>query len=341
MSKKKDEIALNPPRSLAPGQDEIAQELLNDVMALLAPTTRKTYFGCLERYAKWRWNGFEGHVWGAFLELVGGLPEGGPAGFTKKQARYALMKFRNHMLDLGLSNNYVALHLRAISSLSEKLYETGHANHIVKVSAPKTPISTSKERSLPPELVDEIFAGLEAEGTVRSKRDLAALYLLHDSGLRSKEARGIVWPRDVDLNRDPPMVKIKGKGRSEREPWPVSTRCAQAIQDWVEVRGNAKGPLLCVVPVSDKPKTLNANRLWNIFHRLKRLSGYKGKLGPHLLRHHKISTLARAGVSQWDLAKFARHSDPKTTMIYIHQDQKEMADLAELGNEEKEEENDD
>ncbi|MCA2992185.1 MAG: tyrosine-type recombinase/integrase [Gemmatimonas sp.] len=61
---------------------------------------------------------------------------------------------------------------------------------------------------------------------------------------------------------------------------------------------------------------MGVHRGAHILERLGTLAGIDGKIRPHGLRHRALTSLFESGTPLADVVAFARHADPKTTMVY-------------------------
>jgi integrase/recombinase XerC len=113
-------------------------------------------------------------------------------------------------------------------------------------------------------------------------RDRVLLRLLHDSGLRRKETTGIEWPLGVILDSKP-RVLILGKGRSRQEWRPISTPCAEAVRQYIEVRGKQNGYLLVSTHPSNLGGRLNVSTVNRRVTYWSELA--ESPVTPHGLRH--------------------------------------------------------
>jgi integrase/recombinase XerC len=142
----------------------------------------------------------------------------------------------------------------------------------------------------------------------RSARfDLAWFYLLYHAGLRLSEACYLELD-DLDLAGRRVMVR-SGKGLKDRVV-PLSTKCAQAVQAYLEVRGPAV-----------------TSQLWVLRHRAATTHGLRERIlnlaartgiavRAHRLRHTIATQLINAEMPVTSLQRLLGHEDLDKTMIY-------------------------
>lgn len=164
-----------------------------------------------------------------------------------------------------------------------------------------------------------------------AKRDRALLRLLHDEALRKSEATNLDYPDDFDPGR--PAVHIKGKARQGKEWVTINAPTLRALLEWLEARGDWPGPLFVARPCGGRSEREMAGRLANpdvfalrrigersvnaMLHGLARRAGLSQPCRPHGLRHQAITrALDLTGGDIRRVAKFARHSDVKVTLLY-------------------------
>jgi integrase/recombinase XerC len=157
--------------------------------------------------------------------------------------------------------------------------------------------------------------------SARRWRDRALLHLMYYAGLRRMEPLTAFYPED--LRRSPqdrsPELRIIGKKRDGEQEWvPIGETAFTALEDWIERRGTEPGPMF---PGRDKSKPLHENSVGNLVTRLAQAAGVD--VTPHGLRHTAITeVLERTGGDVRTAQRFARHSNPATTMVYDDNRQK-------------------
>ena len=160
--------------------------------------------------------------------------------------------------------------------------------------------------------IKALFANIDAT-TAGGARDAALLAMLYGCGLRRAEAAAA---RVEDLDDERTALRIRGKGNRERDA-PVNTGVRAAIDNWLQHRGTAPGPLLCrvsrhglVEPVGLSP---GAVRL-RLETRAKQAG--IGHCSPHDLRRTYVSTLLDEGADISTVARMAGHANVQTTARY-------------------------
>ena len=163
----------------------------------------------------------------------------------------------------------------------------------------------------------EIAALLEAcakDATAAGARDGALIALLRAGGLRRAEVCGL----DVDdYNPAAGVLVVHGKRNKDREI-PIGNGTAEALADWLMVRGTEPGPLF--VPVNKGGHIVEIRRMWPdaIFAALAKRAAAAGvsSLSPHDLRRTFASDLLDVGADIATVAKLMGHSSVTTTARY-------------------------
>jgi integrase/recombinase XerC len=161
-------------------------------------------------------------------------------------------------------------------------------------------------------------------------RDRAIFRLLHDIGFRRIEVHRIQIEDIVRGDKGMSVwIQRKGDNPKEKQLWPIASKPATAIDQWLALRENPTyGPLF--THRSGKPLTsLKA------FNAIVARWGVRGDLDEHLHPHklrHTIGTTAakQTGGNVVAVQRLLGHSDPKTTMIYIDNEGDEIRALQEL-----------
>lgn len=162
---------------------------------------------------------------------------------------------------------------------------------------------------------------LEREKGPMALRDRAILVLLHDGALR----RGEVSSLDLE-HYDPGglCLWVKAKKRTERVRIDLAPEMKQAIEAWLEIRGRKPGPLFFNFDRSKRSARLSDRSIARITHR-------RGVGRPHGIRHLAIGEYSDATNGNVEkVSKFARHKDPKVTMVYLDSLKKRDAEASKV-----------
>lgn len=175
-------------------------------------------------------------------------------------------------------------------------------------------------RKLPKVLsADEIAALLAVPNRAAPTglRNLAILTLMHRSGLRVSEACGIHL-RDAHLDEGQVHLRTEvAKGGKEAYAY-LDDQAVELLRAWIAVRRSLKigrKPHLFTTlaggPVSRK-------YCWSMMRRYARRAGIDRDVNPHMLRHTYATELLREGFNVREVQQLLRHSDIRTTVIYTH-----------------------
>jgi len=162
---------------------------------------------------------------------------------------------------------------------------------------------------LKPKEIDRFIADL------RRYRDLGIVLTMLLCGLRSQE---VIKLRMEDVDFQENRMLVRGKGRRERMV-PMPFALMQVLEKYLQMERPKNSAEYFFVPLQGKNigKQLNRNTFRAFFwHHRKKLGLPLAR--PHQFRHAFASDLARAGVPLTTIQKLLGHSDPKTSLIYIH-----------------------
>ena len=146
-------------------------------------------------------------------------------------------------------------------------------------------------------------------------RDAALLETIYSCGLRVSELCGL---RAEDINWNEQLVRVRGKGKKERQV-PIGAPALDAIRKYWETVDHAPSGLMPVF-------LANANRIEPmsprvVQMRLKRyleLAGLDPKLTPHKLRHSYATHMLDAGADLRSVQELLGHAHLATTQVYTH-----------------------
>jgi site-specific recombinase XerD len=178
------------------------------------------------------------------------------------------------------------------------------------------PIRGSREpkgRALTSGELRSLFASCAEDTTPVGARDAAALALMVGAGLRRTEAIELNVEQ-VDLHAE--EMRVLGKGNKERTV-PIANGTLSAVIDWIEIRGEAPGPLLITVDRGGHStgNRLTGDALLRICQRRASRAGVK-LFSPHDLRRTFASELLDAGGDIAAVQALMGHANIATTQRY-------------------------
>ena len=288
------------PRPSLPAVGQL--DLVEAFLAGRNPKTLRAYGGDLDDFAR-----FVGtSTRQAAVNLLLGAGQGG--------ANAAALAYRNDLLARELAPATVSRRLAALRSVVKLARTIGRVEWSLDVEAPKA----EKYRDTRGPGSDGWWAMLAAAGRAgdapKARRDRAILRLLHDRGLRRGEVVGLDL---ADLDLAGGTVEVMGKGRSQSERLTIGPATVRALADWIEARGSADGPLFVRLdPGKDLGGRLTGEAVRLIVAGVARKAGLDRVCKPHGLRHAAITEALDRGRDVRDVAKFSRHKDVRTLLIY-------------------------
>ncbi|MCX6640702.1 MAG: tyrosine-type recombinase/integrase, partial [bacterium] len=148
----------------------------------------------------------------------------------------------------------------------------------------------------------------------KAARDKAILRLLFDLALRRGEVTGLDFG-DVDLETG--TLAVKGKGRNnEKELLTLPVKTAEALKNWLEIRGSEPGVLFYNFDHAAKGERLTGRSVDRLVKYLGKRAGLKD-VRPHGLRHAAITeALDLTGGDVRKVQRFSRHRDIRTLSLY-------------------------
>ena len=170
-------------------------------------------------------------------------------------------------------------------------------------------------RRLEQEELRGMIQGARSSGGPKGTRDAALFGFLYATGARRREAVGVRWPADVDLERGGVELRTKGKRHRTAD---LQRPVIQALEDWLRVRGPAPGALFCPVDRFGQVKTdreLTPGAVLQICRQWAHELGLR-HFSPHDFRRTFAAELLDAGVDLHVCQEMLDHAEIATTARY-------------------------
>jgi integrase/recombinase XerD len=186
----------------------------------------------------------------------------------------------------------------------------------------------------------ELMALVEAVERIRKERTRimarAVLYTFLYSGLRRAECCDLKVD-DINLKERSILVRC-GKGSKSRKVF-ACDECIGALREWLAVRTTGPG-------FAGEGRECNHDWLWaynwerrlcgeslvNLIEEIKTIAGFADRkhIKPHSLRHACATRLLRNGANIRDIQAFLGHGQLQTTAIYLHSNEEQLRNIADL-----------
>ena len=260
------------------------------------------------------------------------------------------------IIKLHCRPNTVNLYLRSVKQFFAWTAAAGiYPNIAENVHAPKVDHTSHKKDALTPEQVLTIERSIKLQADARTRaqadepkdttgrvqrsieqgRRLNAIYVLAvNAGLRTIEiSRANI--QDIEIKGSNAVLYVWGKGRTEPDQRiPIAPEVLQAIRDYLNVRTDnptAGAPLFVSTGNRSGGKRMAPETISRLLKQALRAAGYDSeRITAHSLRHSAGSAAQRITGDIYTTQKYMRHSDPKTTEIYIHDGEDEQERAARL-----------
>lgn len=220
---------------------------------------------------------------------------------TARELREYVTEIRKHYQ----SEDTQSAHIRALHKFWGWLsLEYEFANPMRNIKYPQKPKAKIKAASLEDIAAMYAVAGDGAMGA----RNRAILAFLLDTGAR---AGGLIGLKMADLDMEKRKALVTEKGNKTRVV-PFTEFTAGVLQTWMHYRQ----PVDAVFYNMETMQPLTTNGLYQLFRRLARRAGIKGKFNPHSFRHAFAREYIMAGGDLATLAQQLGHRDVSTTVFH-------------------------
>jgi len=234
--------------------------------------------------------------------------------------------WRDHLLELGLSNTAISRKLSVIRSLFGYLrtygYNGANPADTAFVSVPPVP-RDGKTVALTPEDCRKLLDFPTIE-TPEGIRDRAILAILAFTGCRVGEVCRL---RIGDYKRSGGhhVLEVRGKGGKERR-MPLHPEAVERLEEWFAALGPTDPSEPMFRPLKSArgqggdgflPSPLTRRGIQYLVQRYVRKLGLDPNVTVHSFRVTALTTARERGADIVDLQDFAGHADPRTTLTYI------------------------
>lgn len=152
------------------------------------------------------------------------------------------------------------------------------------------------------------------DATAAGARDAAMIGLLLGCGLRRAEVASLMLD---DLDRGEMSLRVIGKGDKQRKVW-LTNGTAQAMLDWLQVRGDDAGALFCPVLRGGKVqagKGMTSQAIYLMLETRSKCAGIPA-VRPHDCRRTFVGSALDRGIDISTVANLVGHASVQTTQRY-------------------------
>lgn len=227
------------------------------------------------------------------------------------EANALALRYRNHMVERGLSAATVNRRLAALRSLVKLARTLGMISWKLEVEGLEA-VPYRDTRGPGREGVRRMLDALDTRLDAKARRDRAAVRLLYDLALR----RGEVVAMDLeDVDLEDGTVAVLGKGRTAKETVTLPPKTKAALEDWLQARGSESGAVFTNFDRAQKGRRLTGRSLHRIVRELGKEVGLRAR--PHGLRHAAITeALDQTNGNTRAVQRFSRHRDQRVLTRY-------------------------
>lgn len=230
---------------------------------------------------------------------------------TTQAYRADLEDFSRDLLQRHLSAATVNRRLSAIRSLLKLAKSLGFVTwEVIAKNAPVVPYRDTKGPTLPS--VRRLFAVVAKRPDRKGVRDFALIRVMYNLALRRNEAVTLDLSH-VEIERG--VLQVLRKGRTDRQPMTLAKPTAEALRQWISLRGPESGPLFLNCDRAGKGERLTGVSVNRIVAKWGTKIGLR--LTAHQLRHAAIThALDATNGDVRAVARFSGHRQLQTLVVY-------------------------
>lgn len=235
-----------------------------------------------------------------------------------------IYQYKSHLIEKEKSAYTISGYLTVVRQFFSWLEANKIFPNIAKsIKGLKKPKGFRKD-CLTIEQIKQALASFDLE-TLEGVRNFAIFNLLVRTGLRTIEiARATVG--DISRKSNTAILSIQGKGRDSKDDFVILLEeTLQPIRTYLKKRGvqNLRSPLFTSLSDRSYEEPLSPRAIsWIIKETFRSIDLDDLRISAHSLRHTAISLSIQNGASLAQAQAMARHSDPKTTMVYFHNEER-------------------
>ena len=188
------------------------------------------------------------------------------------------------------------------------------------IKGAKVKADNTKKEAFNEEDIKRVIESIDRT-TEAGKRNYCMILLSVTGGLRIIELQR-ANVQDLQTIKGQKVLYIQGKGRDEKDEYiKIVPEVAEAVEDYLNSKEEYKktDPLFTGTGNRAKGARLSEPSISRIIKEVFKAAGFDcDKLTAHSLRHTSNTLLFKSGADLYTVQQHARHSDPKTTEIYLH-----------------------
>lgn len=267
----------------------------------VAPTSRATYTRVLRQFVLW-------------------LQETGRASRMDSLVREDILDYKETLASSGKSSYTVSGYLVAVRRLFEWLEGQKVYPNIARGVKGAKKARGFRRDCLTVSQLREAMDGID-QTSQEGLRDFALFNLLVRTGLRTVEvSRATVG--DLRQESGEAVLWVQGKGRDDKDDFVLLVEdTLKPLRAYLASRGSLspEEPLFSSVSDKNRGEALCTRSISRIVKTALRSVGLDdGRLTAHSLRHTAVTLAIKGGATLQQAQAMARHTDPKTTMVYFH-----------------------
>ena len=253
-------------------------------------------------------------------QFIAWLRETGRADAMAGLQREDILAFKDYLLSSGKASYTASGYLTAVRRLFEWLEAKKIYPNVARGVKGAKKAKGFRKDCLTPGQLREALESMDRT-SLEGLRDYALFNLLARTGLRTVEvARATVG--DLRQESGEAILWIQGKGRDSKDDFVLLVdESLRPLRQYLSARGplSDDAPLFSSCSDRNHGEPLTTRSISRIIKEaLRRVGVDDRRLTAHSLRHTAITLSIKGGASLQQAQAMARHSDPKTALVYFH-----------------------